>query len=412
MKKRYFFKIIFAISLGIFAGIQAGEDGAIFGIRFHSIFSLFGDLFLNALMLIVVPLIASSIITGISKIGEKRSFSKVGMKTFSIFLLTNLLGIVVGVVLVNLFKGPFLKSAASLTSIKGPIEFADPQKSNMIREIILQIIPKNIVEAISSGQMLGIIFFSILFGYAVTKIKKNLSMQIKNIFEALFNTMIYITGLIMKFLPIGVFFLVAKEFSQKGLATVKILGFFSSLTILGFSIHFFLIIPLILILIGRINPIKHLKAVFSALVTAFSTTSSAATLPVTINCLEKNSKIPNEICGLVAPLGTSLNLSATAFYVFIATSFISASHGIPLNLETQSMIFLLSLIATFGVAAVPSGAIIVIMIMLKTFGIPISSIGFFVVIDRFIDMFRTTTNVFGVSASTAVISKILKKDDA
>jgi Na+/H+-dicarboxylate symporter len=210
----------------------------------------------------------------------------------------------------------------------------------------------------------------------------------------------------MKCLPLGVFFLIAREFAKTGFASVKALGIFSSLVLSGIGILFFIIIPILLILIAKINPLQHLKAMSSSLITAFSTSSSSATLPVLMDSLEKNAKVSNKICGIVTPLGSSINLSASAMYVFIASSFIAIIYNVDLNFTTQTTIFLLSLVTTLGVAAIPSGSIIIIIIILGILGIPAAGIGFIMVVDRFLDMFRTTTNIFSISSSTVMVAKL------
>ena len=405
MRKKSLITILIAIVLAAAVGILVGTEKKIFGITFYSIFDLFGNLFINALMLIVVPLISSSIITGISKIGKKSSFKSIGLKTFSIFVLMNFLAITIGVLLVNIFKEHLILSSQKISMIKT----ASPtlvKESLTIKDIILQIIPRNIIKAFSETQILGIIFFSILFGFVISKIKSKYSEFLKNFFESIFYSMLKLTQLIMKCLPLGVFFLIAREFAKTGFASVKALSIFSSLVLSGTGILFFIIIPILLILIAKINPLQHLKAMTSSLITAFSTSSSSATLPVLMDSLEKNAKVSNKICGIVTPLGSSINLSASAMYVFIASSFIAIIYNVDLNFTTQTTIFLLSFVTTLGVAAIPSGSIIIVIIILGILGIPASGIGFIMVVDRFLDMFRTTTNIFTISSSTVMVAKL------
>jgi Na+/H+-dicarboxylate symporter len=405
MRKKPLITILIAIILAVLVGILVGPEKKIFGITFYSIFDLFGNLFINALMIIVVPLIASSIITGISKIGKKSSFKSIGLKTFSLFILTNILALTIGVLLVNIFKEHLILSSQKIGIIK--IDSSTLAKETLtIRDVILQIIPRNILKAFSETQILGIIFFSILFGFVISKIKPKYSEILKNFFESIFHSMLKFTQIIMKFLPLGVFFLIAREFSKTGFSSVKALGVFSSLVLSGIAIHFFFTIPLLLILIAKINPIKHLKAMTSPLITAFSTSSSSASLPVLMDSLEKNVKVSDKICGIVTPLGSSINLSASAMYVFIASCFIATIYNVDLNFTTQATIFLLSLVTTLGVAAIPSGSIIIVVIILGVLGIPASSIGFIMVVDRFLDMFRTPANIFTISSSTVMVAKL------
>lgn len=407
MKTKSFVLVIISILLGIIIGPLVGTSAQLFGITYYSIFELIGKLFLNALMLVVVPLVVSSIISGISSMGESSGFKGVGLKTFGLFLLTNFLAIVAGLLLVNILKDPFSAAAINVGNLKhvgNAVQTATA--SDSISSLVLKIIPPNIFEALSTNQMLGLIFFSLVFGYVLTKIHGEPQAVLKNFWKGIFQAMIKITNLIMIFLPIGVFCLVAKEFALTGFQTLKSLGFFWIVMMGSFAIHFFITLPLLLKFLGKINPLAHMKAMGPALITAFSTSSSSATLPVTMDCLEKKIGVSNKIASLVAPLGASINLSASAMYVFIISTFIASAYGLPLSFNTQFTIFLLSFLTTLGVACVPSGSLITIILVLKTIGLPAESIGIVVAVDRFIDMFRTMTNVFGTSCCAVIVAKL------
>ncbi len=407
MKNKSFIIIIISIILGIVIGSLAGTDSKIFGITYYSVFELLGNLFLNALMLIVVPLVVSSIIAGISGMGEKGGFKGVGLKTFGMFLLTNFLAIAAGVLLVNLLYTPFTKAAFNIGQVKNVTHaLAASDTTSSLKAIILKIIPPNIFEALSNSQMLGLIFFSMLFGFALSKIGGESGSVLKNFWKGLYECMLKITHLIMKTLPLGVFCLVAKEFAQTGFASIKALGFFWIVMIGSLSIHFFITLPLLLRFVGKVNPLLHFKAMGSALITAFSTSSSSATLPVTIDCLEKKAGVSNKIASLVAPLGASINLSASAMYVFVISTFLASAYGVPLSFDTQFTIFLLSMLTTLGIACVPSGCLITIVLVIKAIGIPAEAIGIVVAVDRFVDMFRTMTNVFGTSSCAVIVAKL------
>ena len=212
--------------------------------------------------------------------------------------------------------------------------------------------------------------------------------------------------MIMKFLPLGAFCLVAKEFAETGLCSLKSLGFYLGIVLGGFAIHFFITIPLLLKFIGKVSPIAHVKAMGRALITAFSTGSSSATLPVTIDCLEQNAKVSNKIASLVAPLGTSINLSASAMFVVITSSFVAIAYGITLSLPLQLTIFLLSLLTTLGVAGIPSGCLITTMLVLNAIGVPPEGIAIIIAADRVIDMFRTLVNVFSIGSSAVIVARL------
>lgn len=407
MKLNSLYTVLIAILLAIVVGTLTGTETTIFGINLFSIYKLFGDLFLNGLILVVVPLVVSSIISGINNIGKDKNLKKIGFKTLSVFIVTNLLAIIVGIIIVNLFKDTFLWSAQDIGSVKATSIPQDKLASiGGISDVILNIVPKNIFEALANSQMLGIIFFSLLFGYAITHIEGAPYEVVKNFFQGIFQCMIKITKLILIFLPFGVFFLVAKEFAQTGLSTLKSLGYYLMIVIVGMSIHFFITIPLLLKFIAKVNPLHMYKAMQKALVAGFSTCSSSATLPITLSNLHENVKVSSKISNLVAPLGCSINLSGSAMFVLISSSFIASAYGITLSLPIQLTIFLLTFLSTLGVAAVPSGCLITTALVLKGIGVPVEGIGLVIAVDRILDMFRTMVNVYSMSSSAVLVAKL------
>lgn len=408
MKNKSLIYVLIAIALAITIGSITGTEASIFGVTFFSIFDLLGQLFLNLLMLIVVPLISSSIITGMVRMGKEHSIGRISFKMFGMFILTNVLAISVGVLLVNLFLDKFYLSAKAISIAKesSGVLLKTPSVGTNFSDLLLSIIPQNILYALSKGHMLSIIFFSIVFGYVLTKVSQKSQEILIGFFQAVFNSMIQFTHLVMKFLPVGVFFLVAKEFSQAGIETLKPIALYTSMELLGVAIIVFIIFPLLLKFLGKVHPLRHFKAMLSPIITAFSTSSSSATLPVTIDCLEKKAKVSNKICSLVTPLGSSINLTSTAMHIYIASAFIAAAYGVKLDFHTQTTIFLLCVLTTLGVASVPSGCLMTLMIVITTLGIPASGIGLIIVVDRILDMFRTSGNVFGVSTNAVIIARL------
>ena len=223
-------------------------------------------------------------------------------------------------------------------------------------EVLMSIVPSNIVAAFSRGEMLGLIFFSILFGYALSKIEGQASSVLQSFFQGIFQTMIQVTQIIMKFLPIGVFCLVAKVFMSTGVSSLKSVSLFFVAVMLGLIVFMFIGLPLLLKWVARVSPIRHFQAMGPALATAFSTSSSSATLPITMDCVEKRAGVSNRICSLVVPLGTSINMSGSALYECVAAIFVAQAYGVELNFATQFLIVLLSLVTSIGVAGSPRQA--------------------------------------------------------
>lgn len=252
--------------------------------------------------------------------------------------------------------------------------------------------------------MLGLIFFSLIFGYCLSKVDSKNGSILMGFWQGVFLAMIEFTHIIMKCLPLGVFFLVAKVFAESGFKSLQSLGVFTLAVLLGLLTFVFVGLPILLKTIGKVSPRRHFKAMGPALITAFSTSSSSATLPITIDCVEKRAGVSNKICSLVIPLGTSINMSGSALYECVAAVFVAQAYGIEMTLMTQFTVVLLSLITSIGVAGVPSASLVAIIAILKAIGLPIEGIGFFIAVDRILDMCRTTVNVFSDSCCAVLVA--------
>jgi len=408
-KKKSPWLIFAAIILAIIAGSWTKTDAQIFGIYFYEIYDLLGKLFINALTLVVVPLISSSIITGIARIGNESDFGRIGAKTFTFYLGTSLVAILIGLFFVNILGPGYSINSEMIqayeTSKTDQVQqYVATQEGNKISNLILQIIPSNVVDAFSQGHMLSLIFFSLLFGYAVSKIESHPLSILLGFWQGVFQTMLKITEIILKFLPLGVFCLVAKVFATTGIASLRSIGMFTIAVILGLSVFVFLALPLLLKIIGKVRPYRHFKAMSPALITAFSTSSSSATLPITIECVEKRAGVSNRICSLVVPLGASINMSGSALYECVAAMFVAQAYGINLSFTTQFMVVILALISSIGVAGVPSASLVAVVVVLKAIGLPVEGIGLFIAVDRILDMCRTTVNVFSDSCCAVLVA--------
>lgn len=401
--------VLLAIVLGVIAGLATGTTSGIGGVTFYSVYELIGKLFINALTLIVVPLVSSSIITGIARIGKESAFGRLGIKIFGFYIGTTLLAILIGLFFVNVLNpgAYFNSSGSSIVPTDMKLQLQQDlafEKKITFGTILLQIVPSNVIDAYH-GQMLGLIFFSLLFGYALSKIEHQPLSILLGFWQGIFQTMLVMTDVIMNFLPLGVFCLVAKSFANSGLEQLPSLALFFVTVILGLVVFMFIGLPLLLKFIARVNPMNHFRAMAPALVTAFSTSSSSATLPVTIECVEKRAGVSNRICGLVIPLGTSINMSGSALYECVAAMFIAQVYGIDLSLTTQFSVVLLSLVTSIGISGIPSASIIGIIVILKAIGLPAEGIGLFFAVDRILDMCRTTVNVFSDSCCAILVAR-------
>jgi len=399
-KSSLLWQVLVAIALAMAIGAWVGKENSLFGIPYFKMFSFAGQLFLNALTLLVVPLIASAIIHGISQMGKEGGFGRLGAKTFFFYILTTLLAVLTGLLFVNLI-GPGYHHQVPIIETPMAHPTAPSSATEVLGEVISKLIPTNIFQAASTGNMLGIIFFSLLFGFALAKIESEASSALVTVWRGLFHTLMKMTHFIMKILPIGVFFLVAKVIAEQGFETITALLYFVLAVILGLGTFMFLILPLLLRIVG-LSPFRHLKAMAPALFTAFSTSSSAATLPITIDCVEKRAGVSNRICSFVVPLGTSINMAGSALYECVAILFIAQAYGIELTFVHQFLVVILSLLTSIGVAGIPSASLVAIMIILGTLGLPLEGLALILPADRILDMCRTTANVLS-DASCAVL---------
>ena len=410
MKNQVLLKVFISIVLAVFAGWMTGPDLELFGIPFIRIYSFIGQLFLNALNLVVVPLVCSSIVMGTARMGAEPSFGLLGAKTFGFYFLTSALAVIVGLGGFFLFS-PSISSAAmesislSSTSVADLAALSQGDTFDRFTQIFLKFIPSNILAAASQGQMLGLIVFSIIFGCFISKIDGDAGAIMMGFWKGVFQIMMKITHLVMKALPFGVFGLVAKVVAMTGLEAISSVGFYLATVAASMVVYAVVVLPLLLSLWGGINPIFYFRAMAPAILTAFSTSSSAATLPVTMECLEKEVGVSNRICSFSLPLGTSINMSGGALFLCVASLFISQAYGVELSFVTISLIALLSLLTSMGIAGIPSASLISLMVILHTVGVPAEGIGLIMAVDRIVDMFRTTLNVLGNSTCATLLAR-------
>lgn len=407
MRLALHWQILIALVLAVVMGTWSGEEGTILGVHWLAVYTFIGTLFLNALKMIVVPLVVSAIITGVSGIGTNGGFGRLGLKTISYYLFTSFIAVVIGLTMVNIIQpGVSDQPPPQLESQEHISEVIEGRSAGDAVDVFLRMIPTNVVEAAAEGQMLGLIFFSLLFGFFMTQIKGAAQETLKNFWQGVFDVMMLMTALIMKFAPIGVFGLVASSVATNGFEQFDNLALFFVTVVSALLIHFAVVMPMILRFIGGVkNPWLHYQAMLPALLTAFSTSSSSSTLPVTMNSLEHRAGVSNRVTSFVLPLGATINMDGTALYECVAAIFIAQLFGVPLDLSTQVLIVFIALTTSIGVAGIPSASLVAISIILVAVGLPAEAIGLLMVVDRLLDMMRTTVNVFSDSVGAAVIAK-------
>jgi len=271
----------------------------------------------------------------------------------------------------------------------------------------MNIVPTNIFEAFSKGQMLSIIFFSILFGYFITRVADKYRLFLSNFFNATFEVMMKLTNFIIKFTPLGVFGIVAVVVAEQTelMQLAKSLGAYMLTVVASLAFHSIITLPLILKIGFKANPWQHFQAMRSALLTAFSTSSSGATLSLTMSCVKENCGVSNKISGFTLPLGATINMDGTALYELVAVFFIAQAYGIELTFLETSIVVATALLASIGAAGIPMAGLVMITIILTAVGLPLEGVGLILAVDRILDMFRTSVNVWSDSCGAVVIAK-------
>ncbi|MGH1538701.1 MAG: dicarboxylate/amino acid:cation symporter [Gammaproteobacteria bacterium] len=411
MKLKLHWQILIALLLAVFVGWLVSPETSVLGISLVSVFDFVGKLFLNALKMIIVPLIVSSIIMGVSNLGSGDAFGRLGGKTLGYYVVTSFFAIMIGITVVNIIQpgivdGTPAKDMLGLSEDTSTVmQKVEGKSAGDVVGIFLRMIPTNIVHAAAQGQMLGLIFFSLLFGYFMTKLKSDTGNVLRTFWQGVFDVMMLITDLVMKFAPIGVFALVAKVMVISGFDAFRPLLTFFFTVIIALLIHIVIVMPLLLKFIGGVSPIKHYQAMAPALLTAFSTASSSATLPVTIDCVEDRAGVSNRVTSFVLPLGATVNMDGTALYECVAAIFIAQAYGLDLTFGTQVSIVILALMTSIGVAGIPSASLVAIAIILAAIGLPAEGIGLILAVDRVLDMCRTSVNVFSDSCGAVIIGR-------
>ncbi len=404
-------QILTALLLGGAVGLWTGPDGVLLGVPVLGAFAFLGTLFLNALKMLIVPLVMSSLVVGVGNVGGTTGLGRLGAKTVAYYLSTSLIAILIGLAWVNLTQpgvvdGRPAGEVLGLQADAGAVAEAVQDKgAGDLVAVFLRMVPPNIVQAAAQGQMLGLIFFSLLFGYFASRVEGPAGRTLRDFWQGVYEVMMRMTELIMRVAPLGVFGLVAKTLATAGLAALlPLAGFF--LTVVGaLAAHLLVALPLLLRFVGGVSPWRHFKAMLPALLTAFSTSSSSATLPITLDSVEKRAGVSNRTAGFVLPLGATINMDGTALYECVAALFIAQAYGLELGFAQQFTVVLTALLTSIGVAGIPSASLVAITIILAAIGLPAEGVGLILAVDRLLDMSRTAVNVFSDSCGAVIIAR-------
>lgn len=375
---------------------------------------------MNTLKMLIVPLIVASIIAGVMHLGAEKGVGRIGFKTFLYYTFTGLAAVMVGVVMVNLIRPGIIDGeTASIMLGRGSETAVNEGLMNKVAgrgtddlfDIFLRMFPSNMVEAASSNnQLLGVITFSLLFGVFIGKLPENHRTTQQNFWESAQEVMLRFTDFIIRFAPIGVFGLVTPVLYNAPIGDLIGAIFWFFLTVLiALAVHFIITLGSVLKLLGKISPITHYKEMAPVLLTAFSTTSSSATLPLTLDTVEERAKVSKKTCSFTLPIGATVNMDGTALYECVVVLFIAqlyASTGaFALDVSQQLLVVFLALTTSIGVAGIPHASLVAIAVILPAVGLPVEAIGVVWVTDRILDMCRTAVNVFSDTVGAVVIAR-------
>lgn len=406
-------QILLAIVAALVVGLVFDPDTHLAGISLVAIFDFAGGMFLNALKMLIVPLVLSSMICGVSGLGSHSDLGKMGLRTVSFYLLSSLLAILIGLFFVNLVAPGIIdgEPAGQRLNLSQPDELSqqlqrvEGRGASDVASVFLRMVPANIVQAAAGGEMLGLITFGLLFGFFMTRISAGPAATLRSFWQGVFETMMEITLFVMKFAPIGVFGLVAKTIIMTGFEAFAPLMLFFLTVVMALACHMFVALALVLRALG-LSPLRHYRAMAPALLTAFSTASSSGTLPLTMECVEKQAGVSNRTSSFVLPLGATINMDGTALYECVAAMFIAQAYGLDLTLTTQFTIVMVALLTSVGVAGIPAASLVAITVILAAIGLPLEGIGMLLVTDRLLDMLRTSVNVFSDSCCAVVVGRL------
>ena len=413
-------QILLSLTLAaLFGALILPSVGEGFSVNFVSFCQFIGKLFMNALKMVIVPLIVASIIAGVMHLGAEKGVGRMGFKTFLYYAFSGAAAVIVGLLMVNLIQpgdiaaetaAAMLGTAAETSVEQGLMAKVEGKSSSDLFEIFLRMFPSNIVDAATNnGQLLGVITFSVLFGAFIGKLPEAQRESQQKFWMSTQEVMLKLTEFIIRFAPIGVFGLVVPVIFETNLGDLfGTLAWFFITVILALIIHLAINLSLVLKFVAKVNPITHYKEMAPVILTAFSTASSSATLPLTIDTVEDRASVSKKTCSFTLPLGATVNMDGTALYECVVVLFIAqlytATGQAALDLGDQLLVVILALTTSIGVAGIPAASLVAIAVILPAVGLPVEAIGVVWLTDRILDMCRTSVNVFSDTVGAITIA--------
>ncbi|MEB1808874.1 MAG: dicarboxylate/amino acid:cation symporter [Bacillaceae bacterium] len=396
-------KIIIALILGIFAGFALNLFApAAFGVIDKYVLYPLGQLFLNLIKMLVVPLVFISITLGVAGLGDPKKLGRIGVKTIGYFLVTTTVAIMIALGVASVMQ-PGLNGNFDTENAQFEATEAPP-----VVDTLLNIIPTNPIDSMSSGNMLQIIAFAVFIGLALGVLGQKTE-GIYRLVEQGNEIMMYLVNLIMKLAPYGAFALIASAIGKQGWEAFEVMGMYFIAVMIALFIHALLTYGTAVSVLGKMNPIKFFKGLAPAMSVAFSTSSSSATLPISMETAQKNLNVPKSISSFVQPLGATINMDGTAIMQGVAVVFIAQVFGVDLSINEILIVILTAVLASIGTAGVPGVGLIMLAMVLKSVGLPVEGIALIIGVDRLLDMTRTAVNITGDASCAVIVTETEKK---
>lgn len=402
--------LVAGAAAGVVANLAAGGDPRLESFIRYSTEPL-GQIWLRSLIMVVVPLVFATLTLGVVGLGDLRHVGRIGAKTIAAFVVVTVIAVLVGLTMVNLVQpgeglDPQTRDRLLATYSQQAKESHQlAGESSFGIHTLVNIVPRNPLAAAARGDMLAVIFFSLVFGAALAGIHGAGAKALTDTLVGLADVVVQIIGMVMKVAPVGVFCLIFSVAARFGFGLLRPLGWYVVTVLAGLVLVQFVVYPLLVLLLCRRNPRDFLRAIWPAMLTAFSTSSSNATLPVTLRVSETALRIPPNIGGFVLPLGATMSMNGTALFEGVTVLFIAQVFGTHLSLSAQAVVVAMAVLAAIGTAGVPGGAIPLLILVLEAVGIPGESIAIVIGVDRLLDMSRTVVNVSGDLTAAAFIAR-------
>jgi Na+/H+-dicarboxylate symporter len=405
-------QVLIALVLAIVAGLAVDESATLFGVSVPGLFDFIGTLFVSALKMLIVPLVAASVIVGVANGGAAARVGRLSLRTVTFFLVTSIPAIVLGMLLVEVLRpglagGRAASDMLDLGAAGADLaeELGDKGFGDML-DMFLSIIPSNVFGAAAGDDLLGLVFFSVLFGYFMARLDRGLAEPLHRFWTAVFQIMLHMTDWVLHFAPVGVFCLVARVVAKTGFEVAEPLAMFAGVVLVALAGHALLTLPLLLRLVGRVSPLAHYRAVAPAVMTAFATSSALAALPVTLACMQQRAGVSNRVSGFVLPLAATVNMNGTALYHAAAAVFLAQAYGLDLDLGAQLTVLALAVVTSIGVPGLPAASLVAIAVIASAIGLPAEATGVLLAFDRALEMARTGVNVLGDTVCATLIARL------